>query len=120
MPKNTKAMVSESSLSRGVETVFRFSIIVSGLLLASSSAFAQTGDLGEASAKCWKAWVEFRMKEVPKAEDTVSPATGRAMSQTDGAKRTRALKYQAKLDELELRGKDDPTWKTYLQGCAKL
>ncbi len=99
----------------------RHSIMVAGLLLVISHAFAQTDNLnGETSAKCWKAWVDFRMKEVPKAEDTVSPATGREMSQTDGAKRTRALKYQAKLDELELRGKDDPMWKTYLQGCAKL
>ncbi|NOJ40908.1 hypothetical protein [Bradyrhizobium australiense] len=70
-------------------------------------------------AECWARWVEFRMKEVPKGSDLVSPATGREMSQTDGAKRTRDLKYQAKRDELELRGKDDPMWKTFLAGCAK-
>jgi hypothetical protein len=85
---------------------------------------AQTGSQGRAAsddvaARCWKQWVDFRMKEVPKADDTVSPATGRAMSQTDGAKRTRALKYRAKLDELELRGKDDPVWHAFLEGCAK-
>ena len=41
------------------------------------------------------------------------------MSQTEGAKRTRALKYQAKLDALELRGKDDPDWHAFLEDCAK-
>jgi hypothetical protein len=73
----------------------------------------------DVTARCWKQWVDFRMKDVPKAEDTISPATGKEMSQTDGAKRTRALKYQAKLDALELRGKDDPVWHTFLDGCAK-
>lgn len=71
------------------------------------------------ASRCWKEWLDFRMKEVPKAEDTISPATGKQLSQTDGAKRTRALKYQAKLDALELRGKDEPEWRTYLEGCAK-
>jgi len=81
---------------------------------------AQARDAHEdVTARCWKQWVDFRMIEVPKAEDTVSPATGKPMSQTDGAKRTRALKYQAKLDELELRGKDDPIWHAFLDGCAK-
>lgn len=70
------------------------------------------------ASRCWKEWVDFRMKEVPKAEDTISPATGKQLSQSDGAKRTRALKYQAKLDALELRGKDEPEWRTYLEGCA--
>ena len=71
------------------------------------------------TAECWARWVEFRMKEVPKGSDLVSPATGKAMSQTDGARRTRDLKYQAKRDALELRGKDDPMWRTFLAGCAK-
>lgn len=98
----------------------RIWITVAVLMVAISSASSQTRDVGHDDAsRCWKSWVDFRMKDVPKAEDTISPATGREMSQTDGAKRTRALKYQAKLDELELRGKDDPTWKTYHQGCAK-
>lgn len=59
------------------------------------------------------------MKKVPKASDTVSPATGKEMSQTDGAKRTRDLKYQAKRDALELRGKNDPVWKAFLAECSK-
>src|SRR5437763_1685758 len=88
------------------------------LLVASTQVVAQERVADDpVRALCWEEWVAHIMKEVPRAEDTVSPATGRELSQTDGAKRTRALKYQAKKDALELRGKDDPDWKTYLRGC---
>jgi len=98
----------------------RLRILIAMFLMFGTQADAQGRDADDdVTARCWKEWVDFRMKEVPKAEDTVSPATGREMSQTDGAKRTRALKYQAKLDALELRGKDDSVWKTFLMGCAK-
>jgi uncharacterized damage-inducible protein DinB len=78
-------------------------------------AHARSND--EAAAQCWKKWVELRMKEVPKSDDNLSPQTGKELSQTDGAKRTRALKYQAALDALELRGKADPLWQSFLGQC---
>jgi len=97
---------------------FRHATAVVLLFLVQTGSQARDAQ-GDVAARCWKEWVDIRMKEVPKAEDTVSPATGKVMSQSDGAKRTRALKYQAKLDALELRGKHDPAWHGFLEDCAK-
>jgi hypothetical protein len=102
--ENTKALVLGGSMiwclisrtghkqNRKVEFMFCIRITIAALLLVTPSAFAQARDVDDVtSARCWKEWVAFLMKEVPRAEDTVSPATGRELSQTDGAKRTRAL-----------------------------
>jgi hypothetical protein len=43
------------------------------------------------TAQCWNKWDDFQMREVPKGSDLVSPATGKEMSETDGAKRTHDL-----------------------------
>jgi hypothetical protein len=68
---------------------------------------------------CWSKWTENQLKYVPKPGDTVNPRTGKELSQTDGALRTRALKYQAAKDALELRGKDDPNWHTFAAACTR-
>lgn len=79
--------------------------------------FIQSSSSLAANASCWVTWTEQQLKYVPKAGDTINPRTGKELSQTDGAKRTRALKYQAAKDALELRGKESPDWKSFAIEC---
>lgn len=90
-------------------------VVVIFLLFQNAGAYARNED--DVTAQCWRDWVERSLKEVPKSDDTISPRTGKELSQSDGAKRTRALKFQAASDALELRGKSDPRWQTFLDMC---
>lgn len=57
-------------------TRFQFVLAALPFFVVQAEAQAQSAQDSDA-ARCWNDWVDFRMKEVPKAEDTVSPANGK-------------------------------------------
>jgi hypothetical protein len=67
---------------------------------------------------CWDEWVEKSLVAIPKPGDTHDPRTGKSLSQTPGAQRTRALKFQAAKDALQLRGKESAEWQMFLKTCV--
>jgi hypothetical protein len=67
---------------------------------------------------CWDEWVEKSLGAIPKPDDTYDPRTGKSLSQTPGAVRTRALKFQAAKDALQLRGKESGEWQIFLKSCV--
>jgi hypothetical protein len=69
--------------------------------------------------QCFTKWSGERVRMQPGPDATIDLRTGRVLSQTDGAKRTRALKLQALKDALMLRGHEDPKWLSYRQDCMK-
>ena len=82
------------------------------LLLLTQSAQAAT------ESECWDKWYAQQIALQPGPEDTVDPRNGKSLSQTDGAKRSRAKKLQALKDALELRGKSDSKWEAFRTDCA--
>jgi hypothetical protein len=71
-----------------------------------------------ASDTCWDEWVEKTLEAIPKPGDTHDPRTGKSLSQTPGALRSRALKFQAAKDALQLRGKESAEWQMFLKTCV--
>jgi hypothetical protein len=67
---------------------------------------------------CWDEWAEKSLEVIPKPGDTHDPRTGKLLSQTPGAERTRALKFQAAKDALQLRGKESAEWQMFLKTCV--
>jgi hypothetical protein len=93
---------------------YRTGLAVIAILIAVSA-----GVNGESLEVCWSKWVEQKLAKVPKPGDVNHPVTGRPLSQTPGAIRTRALKYQAAQDALDLRGKQSPEWQIFHEACAR-
>ncbi len=83
-------------------------LLVLSMLLLTSGAFAD---------ECYERWMTEILLLQPRPDDTVDKRTGRFLSQTDGAKRTRGRKLQALKDELELRGRKDARWLMYQSKC---
>jgi hypothetical protein len=67
---------------------------------------------------CWDEWVEKSLGAIPKPGDTHDPRTGKSLSQTPGALQTRALKFQAAKDALQLRGKESAEWQMFRKTCV--
>lgn len=84
-------------------------------------AFAMIANSAVAAteSECWDDWYAKRIALQPTAEATIDPRTGKQLSQTDGAKRSRAKKVQALKDELELRSKKDAQWLAYRAECVR-
>ena len=88
--------------------------------LLSCSAVAAEGEKSAydaASRACWNDWYAKRLAEIPKRDDALHPVTGKLLSQSPGAKITRAHKFQAFKDKMALRGKEDPAWQTFCEQC---
>ncbi len=71
----------------------------------------------EVKDACWDEWRAKSLKCIPRPDDTVHPCTGKPLSQTPPAERTRALKFQAAEDAMALRGKESPAWQTFREEC---
>ncbi len=85
----------------------------------SVSVLAACDDAYDAvERECWEEWYAKKLAEVPKPDGTHHPVTGKPLSQTRGAIRTRAIKLQAFKDAMTLRGNDDPAWQTFRDRCV--
>lgn len=94
------------------------SAILFSTLLSGSVEPAEGKVLPDAATQaCWNQWYASRLAQQPKPEDTHHPVTGKPLSQTTGAKRSRERKLLALKDALELRGEDEPAWEVFLEGC---
>lgn len=87
-------------------------IIIIAALIISDPVSAASEDT------CWRTWFDQQIAMQPKPDDKIDARTGKVLSQTHGAIRTRARKLQARKDELTLRGKDDPKWIFFKKKCV--
>jgi hypothetical protein len=94
--------------------------MVKRILISLAVAMITNAAVAASENDCWDKWHAEQLAIQPKSDDTVDPRTGKSLSQTDGAKRSRAQKLQALKDSLALRGKDDEKWKSYRAECLKL
>ncbi|MHC2620081.1 hypothetical protein ACVIW2_002113 [Bradyrhizobium huanghuaihaiense] len=95
----------------------RVGLLIGLLAVGNSGSPAESAEQDDST--CWLKWTARKLQIIPKPDDTINPKTGKELSQTPGAIRTRALKYQAAKDALELRGREDPDWRAFFGECTK-
>jgi hypothetical protein len=74
---------------------------------------------GALADECYERWKAEIVAMQPGADDAIDKRSNKELSQTDGAKRTRAIKLQALKDAIELRGQSDPRWLRYRETCKR-
>jgi len=95
-------------------TAILIAAVLTSLVVAACD---ETPDSDTAAHECWDEWYAKKLAEVPKPDGTHNPLTGKQLSQTPGAIRTRERKLQAFKDAMTLRGKNDPAWRAYRNQC---
>lgn len=85
--------------------------IYTTFVLLNGAAIAASEDA------CWAQWSSQEIGRQPKPEDTINQQTGKPLSQTDAAKRSRAKKLQAFNDAMVLRGRGSDGWKAFRERC---